>query len=389
MAQAADEILASVADRIAVTGLVSVPEDCVRKLDRIRLVAGRPAAVNEPTSAGVAATEEMLRLVSRLGPDDLCICLLSGGGSALLPAPLEGISLDAKTHLIRSLSDRGADIVQLNRVRQQLSRFKGGGLARNCRGARLITLILSDVLGDPLDIIASGPTCSSSATPAHALEILKSFGLDGDPAAAAIVSLLRGKAGSAQVQTRPRTEVTNLIIGNNATAVDAAAQQAVKYGFNPAAHSGNKPEGLVTSVASHLVSMATTMQVGLGPDCLISGGEPTVQLADRARRGKGGRNQQLALAALRGMRALPDTVLLSGGTDGEDGPTKAAGAIVDAELDFRAAELGLDIADYLDRNDAYHFFQKAGGLLETGPTGTNVCDVRVVLTNSGRKRVEV
>ena len=158
------------------TGWVNVPADCVRPLQRIHLHAARPAGVNEPTPEGVAGAEQILRLVESLGPDDLCLCLISGGGSALMPAPVEGISLADKLAVTRHLSAAGANIEQLNTVRKQLSRLKGGGLLRACRAGRLVSLIISDVLGDPLDIIASGPTVPDSSTPQEALDVLDRFG---------------------------------------------------------------------------------------------------------------------------------------------------------------------------------------------------------------------
>ena len=176
MAAAVEEVLGpGLLEQKQVTGWVNVPEDCVRLLARIHLHGARPPGVNEPTAAGVQGAEEILRIVESLGPDDLCLCLLSGGGSALLPAPVEGITLDDKLAVTRHLSAAGANIQELNTVRKQLSRIKGGGLARACRAGRLVSLIISDVLGDPLDVIASGPTVPDTSTPEAALEVLDRF----------------------------------------------------------------------------------------------------------------------------------------------------------------------------------------------------------------------
>jgi len=364
-------------------GWINVPADCVRPLGHIRLHAARPPGVNEPRPEGVVGTAEILRLVGSLGPDDLCLCLISGGGSALMPAPVEGITLADKLEVTRYLSAAGANIEQLNTVRKQLSRIKGGGLARVCRAGRLIALILSDVLGDPLDVIASGPTVEDSTTPAQALQVLEQFAARDGGVPEAVFDYLEHKQQSPP--ERPTCGVDNFVIGNNATAVDAAAREAERLGYQPAATTATRSEGPAEQVGRQLVQMARQMRHDGTPDCLVSGGEPVVELCEPSRRGLGGRNQQLVLAALVELLAdgAGDIVLLSGGTDGEDGPTDAAGAWLDSEVIARARRLGLDAADYLRRNDAYHFFKHTGSLIHTGPTHTNVCDLRVVLVGSG------
>ncbi len=390
MAAAVEEVLGPrLLEEKHVTGWVNVPEDCVRPLVRIHLHGARPPGVNEPTAAGVHGAEEILGLVASLGPDDLCLCLLSGGGSALLPAPVEGITLEDKLAVTRHLSAAGANIEELNAVRKQLSRIKGGGLARACRAGRLASLIISDVLGDPLDIIASGPTVHDASTPAAALEVLDRFGARQAGVSQRVYDLLASLG-----ETRPRgpvsprpaatqCRVSNQIIGNNAVAVDAAAREAVRLGYSPAATSANRSEGPAEAVGRHLAAMASRMRDEPGPDGLTSGGEPVVKLVEPSRRGLGGRNQQLVLAAAERLAAdgAAGIVLLSGGTDGEDGPTDAAGALFDAEILAAARARGSDPADYLARNDAYHFFEPLGALLKTGPTGTNVCDLRVILVD--------
>jgi glycerate 2-kinase len=368
-----------VLDQKHVAGWVNVPEDCVRPMARICLHGARPPGVNEPTAAGAAGAREILRLVKSLGPDDLCLCLLSGGGSALMPAPADGITLEDKLAVTRHLSAAGANIEQLNTVRKQLSRIKGGGLMRTCRAGRLVSLIISDVLGDPLDLIASGPTVEDTSTPRAAMAILDRFQARAAGIPDRVFDHLRSKQASRPAP--PARRVTNLVIGNNATALDAAGQEAVRLGYSPAVHGATQSEGRAEEVGTHLAEMALRMRDGPGPDCLISGGEPVVELCDRARRGMGGRNQQLVLAALTHLAkdGAAGLVLLSGGTDGEDGPTDAAGAVLGADLLAATRDKGLDPADYLARNDAYHFFAPLGGLIKTGPTHTNVCDVRVVV----------
>ena len=365
-----------------VGGLVNVPADCLQPTDAIRLHAGRPAGVNEPTAEGVAGVREMLRIVGELGPRDLCICLISGGGSALLPAPIDGFPLEDKVTLTREMSARGATIEQMNAVRRALSRVKGGGLAAACRAGRLVALILSDVPGDDLAAISSGPTMLGHAKPRAAMEVLETLSLSNIAAGARAAALLQQRIvanGESAFGANPfGCEISNLLIGNNATAVDGAGIEAERLGYSHAMVSANAPEGPVEEVASGIVAMARRMRDEPGPDCLISGGEPTVRLAPAAERGRGGRNQQLCLAALAELSDWRRLCLISGGTDGEDGPTDAAGACVDEAVAAEVKRLQLDPRPSLACNDAYTFFDAVGGLLQTGPTHTNVCDLRVL-----------
>jgi glycerate 2-kinase len=362
-----------------VSGWINVPADCVVPTQPVHLHAARAPGVNEPSAGGVEGTRRILAIVSSLGPDDVCFCLLTGGGSALLPAPVPEISLDDKIRVTRLISGAGANIEQLNIVRQNLSLVKGGGLARACRAGRLITLVISDVLGDPLDLIGSGPTVQSKSTAGDALLVLGEIGIIGEDSISTIVNYLRRRAAEPVKPQAAAGGGVNLILGNNATAVDGAGVEAERLGYSHAMISATKSEGAAEDVGRHLASMAVRMRDNPGPDCLISGGEPTVKLVDERQRGRGGRNQQLALAALSELGDSERICLLSGGTDGEDGPTDAAGAIVDADVVRAAAKASLDASDYSARNDAYTFFQKCDGLLITGPTQTNVCDLRVVV----------
>jgi hydroxypyruvate reductase len=382
MAAAVEQSLGpAVAEEKGLTGWVNVPEDCVRPLGHVHLHGARPPGVNEPTPAGAAGSAEILRLVGSLGQGDLCLCLISGGGSALMPSPVDAITLDDKLAVTRHLSAAGANIEQLNAVRKQLSRIKGGGLARACRAGRLVSLVISDVLGDPLDVIASGPTVEDSSTPQAALEVLDRFDARRAGISPAVFEYLRAKKGARP--SPPVCQVTHHIIGSNATAVDVAGREAERLGYSPSMVSARKSEGPAEEIGRHLAEMAVKMRDGPGPDCAVSGGEPVVKLIDAAKRGLGGRNQQLVLAALKRLAddGAAGIVLLSGGTDGEDGPTDAAGAILEASVLSAARQQGLDPADYLARNDAYHFFEPVGGLIKTGPTHTNVCDVRVVVVD--------
>ncbi len=363
-----------------VQGLVCVPEDCVGPTQAVELVSGRPAGINEPRPEGAAAANRMLELVGSLGPQDLCVCVISGGGSALLPAPVDGISLQQKISVTRLLSGAGATINQLNAVRCQISRIKGGGLATACRAGMLVSLIVSDVLGDPLDVIASGPTIAPTTSSADAVAVFEELDLVDHPDAVPILSYLDNSSAPG-VRALASCEVRNVILANNATAVDAAGMEAERLGYNHAMDCATASEGPAEDIGRHLASMARQMRDQAGPNCLITGGEPTVKLAAPEIRGRGGRNQQLALAALQELGDCHDIAFLSGGTDGEDGPTDAAGAVFNQSLAAKASQQGLDIADTLRRNDAYPFFEACDGLLQTGPTHTNVCDLRVVVVN--------
>ena len=396
MAAAVEEVLGpQLMQEKDLAGWVNVPADCIDSAGgrdgsgRVKLHAARPPGINEPTPEGAEGSKQILRLVESLSADDLCLCLISGGGSALMPAPARGITLQDKLALTRHLSAAGANIEQLNTVRKQLSSIKGGGLMRACRAGRLVSLIISDVLGDPLDVIASGPTVEDSSTPRAALEVLEHFAARDAGISPSVFDYLRQKQ---DVEPTPTTcRVTNLIIGNNATAVEAAGMEAERLGYTHAMVSAKQSEGPAEQLGVHLAEMALKMRGQPGPNCLISGGEPVVTLADESIRGLGGRNQQLVLAALQRLADASGGIsgaeisgaggisILSGGTDGEDGPTDAAGALLDAEVLAAARQQGLDPADYLGRNDAYHFFEPLGALIKTGPTHTNVCDVRVVV----------
>jgi len=360
------------------TGWVNVPDDCVRPLSHVWLHGARPPGVNEPTAAGVVGAQEILELVGSLGPDDLCLVLLSGGGSALLPAPPEPVTLADKLALTRLLSARGASIEELNTVRKQLSRIKGGGLARACRAGRLVALVISDVPGNRLDLIASGPTAPDASRPEDALAVLERFGAREAGISPAVFEYLERRSRIPPLA--PKEKTINLIIGTSATAVDAAGAEAERLGYHHAMQCAATLEDAAEDVGRRLAELALSMREKSGPDCLISGGEPVVTLVDESIRGRGGRNVQLVLAAF--LRLFDDgaqrIALLSGGTDGEDGPTDAAGAVLDAAAIERARVLGLDPRDYLARNDAYSFFDAVETLIRTGPTHTNVGDLRVV-----------
>lgn len=356
---------------------------------RIALHAARPAGVNEPTREGMLGCEEMLRLAKSANEKTLVLSLLSGGASALMPSPLPGLLLEDKVALTRYLSRNGANIEELNEVRRALSQIKGGGLARACaRAHRVVSLVLSDVLGDPLHLIGSGPTVlEPPPNPALALEIIARFDTRQELPSSirrCLESRLTTPSDSLGSGGFP---VETHVLANNATAVDAAGTRAVELGYAYWMESNRTSEGDVRVVAEKLVRAMELAAESGQPDCLISGGEPTVQLPPVGRCGRGGRNQHLALTLLHllekhphpNLRAARCVSIVCAGTDGEDGPTRAAGAFVDRQVVEAAQKQGLDPEDYLTRCDAYTFFEKAGGLLVTGPTHTNVCDLRVVL----------
>ena len=384
-------VVRAIGDRIKLRGRINVPIGTAtgRNLGDIQVCEARPPGMNEPTELAVAGTEAILADVASASPRDLCITLISGGGSALLVAPPPGVSLADKLAVTRHLSGSGASIHELNTVRKRLSRIKGGGLLRASNTGRMLTLVLSDVIGDPLDVIGSGPTVADSAAPGEALAVLRKF----DPDRTMPVAVYRHlEAEAARHSKRGHTTKGDsdiVVIGNNAAAVDAAGVRAESLGFSHAMDAATGHEGTAEEVGMRLAEVAVAMLRGgrSEPDCLITGGEPVVRLIEASKRGRGGRNQQLVLAAMIALSNNPDfepddrsrLVLLSGGTDGEDGPTDAAGAILNESVWQAAESLGLDPVDYLHRNDAYTFFHQAGGLFITGPTGTNVCDLRVLV----------
>ena len=384
------DVLSQANSSCSVTGWVNVPADCVNPLPRIHLHSARPAGVNEPTEEGVAGSKKILELVRGLTDSDLCLVLLSGGGSALLPAPADGISLRDKQTITRLLMHGGATINELNCVRKQLSQIKGGGLARAMRSGRMLTLIISDVIGDPLDVIASGPTVADESSPLDALEIIDRVIRDQSSVPENVLRFLRAQsdvaASSAEIID---SRVRNFVIGNNKVAIGAALAKAVELGFRGFIH-GCDLTGVASDFGRELAALCLTVRDQSRDEscpfstCVISGGEPVVQLAETILPRKGGRNQELVLAACQELwdDGAERIAILSGGTDGEDGPTDAAGAILDAAVVNEAKRLRLRPDEFLAINNSYEFFDKAGGLLKTGPTHTNVMDLRVAIIGS-------
>lgn len=366
-----------------VVGLVNVPEGSPPLTGRVRLHPARPAGSNHPTAAGVAGAEEMLSLLASAGPKDVAFCLLSGGGSALLPAPAEGISLEDKQAITKLLHASGATIDEMNAVRKHLSRVKGGRLAAAFRGRALFSMIISDVVGDPLDVIASGPTAPDPTTFADALEVLGKFELRSRAPSNVMVHLERGARG--EIPETPKSlpeNIVNAIVASNAQSLDAAKRKAIERGY-AVVDLGPFVEGETKDVAVAVAGIVRNIRARgeplKPPACILLGGETTVTLG--ANPGQGGRNLEFALAILDklGENGMNGVTVLSAGTDGEDGPTDAAGAVATRETLSAARRLGLSTATHLARHDAYPFFDATGGLIRSGLTGTNVMDVRIVL----------
>jgi hydroxypyruvate reductase/glycerate 2-kinase len=366
-----------------IEGVVNVPAELVRPLHAIRLHAARSAGSNQPTAEGVEGTRQILDLVSHAGPKDIALCLLSGGGSALMPAPVEGVTLEDKQRVTEQLHACGATINEMNCIRKHVSAVKGGRLAQAFTGCALFSLIISDVIGDPLDVIASGPTAADPTTFADALVILDVYDLREKVPAAIRIHLERGAVG--EFPETPKllpTNIHNRIVANNQRSLEAAQAEAERLGYR-VVNLGSCIQGETNTVAASQAQLVRQI-LAVGSDssrpiCLLSGGETTVTLA--ANHGRGGRNQEFVLAVLHelGRDGIRDAVVLSGGTDGEDGPTDAAGAIADTRTWQRAEDRGLELIAYLARNDAFTFFEATGDLLKTGLTQTNVMDVRVFL----------
>jgi glycerate 2-kinase len=357
-------------------GLLNVKHGHVAKLRRIRLnECGHPV----PDEAGVQGAQEIGNIAAKAGEDDLLICLISGGGSALLPFPAQPVTLAEKQDTTQLLLRSGANIHEINTVRKHISSIKGGQLAALAWPAQVLSLILSDVIGDDLDVIGSGPTAPDSSTFLDALAVLEKFGLTNLVPPPVSERIRAGVAGEIPETPKSLERVQNLIVGSNQLALDAAAGAARGLGYRPLILS-SFIEGETRDVAKvHAAIAKEVLSSGRPvkrPACVISGGETTVTIKGN---GLGGRNQEFALAAAMDIAAISGVLMLSGGTDGSDGPTNAAGALCDGTTIARAEKLGLNAADFLARNDSYHFFEPLGDLIRTGPTGTNVMDVRLAL----------
>jgi len=349
------------------------------KLRRIEVTeAGHPT----PDSNGFKATQDIVKISSKLSEKDLVICLISGGGSALLADLPEGI-LPEELYIVNNLLIRcGASINEINTVRKHLSRVKGGQLARIVRPAQLVTLIISDVIGNPLDVIASGPTVPDPSTFSDALNIIEKYNLESD-ITKGVLNYLKEGMNRIHPETPKLNDplfygTLNILAGTNLTALRSAKDLADELGFKPYIID-SELSGDVVSTCESIIDTVTSFRSNnevQKPICLLFGGETTVKVNGN---GLGGRNQHLALSAAIRLAGISGVTFLAAGTDGNDGPTNAAGAVVDSETVERAASLKEDPVEYLYQFNSYNFFKRIGGHIMTGPTYTNVMDLIVVL----------
>ena len=372
MAQAAERVLGK---RIT-AGIINTKYGHTAKLRRIELhECGHPV----PDAAGEEGAAHITATAESAGADDLVLCLISGGGSALLPLPAEGISLEEKQATTRELLACGANIHEINALRKHISRIKGGQLARLAAPATVESLLLSDVIGDNLDVIGSGPTAPDASTFADVAAILAKYGIRDRIPASVRERIDRGVRGEIPETPKPGdplfARVRNTVIGSNRIALNAAARAARELGYRTLILS-SEIQGETREIARMHAAIASEI-VRTGhpvkpPACIITGGETTVTIRGA---GLGGRNQEFVLAAAIDIAGLDRVAIFSAGTDGTDGPTDAAGAIADG----RTLARNPGAQRFLDNNDSYHYFETLGDLVKTGPTNTNVADVRLIL----------
>ncbi len=376
MAAAIEELLS---DYIT-DGIINVKYGHKTRLDKIKLVeAGHPL----PDKNGEKGTKAMLELVKNAGDKDLVLFLVSGGGSALLPLPVDGITLKDKQNTIAVLLECGASIDEINAIRKHISSIKGGRLAKIVYPAPIVSIILSDVVGDDLEVIASGPTVPDSSTFFICADIIAKYNIE-DKLPLSVSLHIKNGLRKKEMETPKAddpvfSQTSTLIIGNNMEAIAAAKKEADNMGYNSIILS-SMIEGETKDVARVHAAIAKEIHKTGNPlplpACVLSGGETTVRITGN---GKGGRNQEFSLAAALDITGNDKIVLLSGGTDGNDGPTDAAGGIADNTTLTRAENLCLNPYDYLSNNDSYNFLKKLDDLLITGPTNTNVMDLRVMI----------
>jgi glycerate 2-kinase len=366
-------------DHIAKGVVVTKYDHCLR-LRKIKCIeAGHPL----PDENSVQAGKQILEIVSNAGEKDIIISLISGGASSLMADHPPNISLSHLQHSFELLLHSGATIFEMNAVRKHLSFIKGGQLSKTAYPATLVSFILSDVIGDPLDVIASGPTIADTSTFQNAYSVLEKYGLIDKIHPSINEWMQKGLKKEIEETPKPGAKffekTFNYLIGTNRIALAAAADKAKQLGFTPFILT-DKMSGEANEEAKKLVNYLNTKSYSQ-PTCLLMGGETTVTIRGK---GKGGRNQQFALAALHELikfseSDLPIPLILSAGTDGSDGPTDATGAIVDEKIIHQTKALNLDIAHYLKNNDAYNFFAQVDGHIITGATQTNVMDIIMAL----------
>jgi hydroxypyruvate reductase len=365
-----DALAIILADRLSYGLVISKQVSLVSPSPMTYMIGDHPV----PDEHSLEAGRKVIELVSSLGPDDLLFCLVSGGGSALVVAPIIGISLAEIQGFTSDLLACGARISEINKLRRRLDLIKGGGIVKMASGATIISLILSDVVGNSLEAIASGPTAPDPSTRADSLSILANYGLE-TRVPVSILHSLRTSPETPKPGDPLFAKVQNVIVGGNLQAAQAALTQAELEGFHPYLLSAEL-QGEARQVAYELAT--TVRQASLtgdpvpAPACIVAGGETTVTLQGN---GKGGRNTELALAAVSELADFPGVMLVTLATDGEDGLTDAAGAVVTGGTFRHAAELDLHPGLFLERNDSFTFFSAMDDLLKPGPTGTNGNDL--------------
>ena len=381
MAEALAEILG---DRLSAALVISKHAAEPSTLHHSSSFAHKPWSILQgghpiPDERSLLAGEKVLEFVSALGPDDLLISLISGGGSALVTAPVNGVSLADMQSFTALLLSSGATITEINTLRRRLDRLKGGGLVKLTNNATVISLIISDVVGNSLEAIASGPTSPDPTTRQEALAAIQKYGLC-ESISSSIMSVLENAPETPKSDDLIFMKVQNVLIGKNQLAAQAALKQAHEEGFNPyllRTDLQGEARQVAFELATFLRQAKRSNSPVPAPACILAGGETTVTVKGQ---GRGGRNTELALAAVSELADFPGVMLVTLATDGEDGVTDAAGAVVTGEAYRRAGGMGLNPGDFLDRNDSYSFFTALEDLLKSGPTGTNVNDLVFLFT---------
>jgi len=364
------------------SGTIVVKYEHTTPLSQIRTIE---AAHPVPDTNGLNGAKIILDIALNATEKDLVICLISGGGSALLPLPHKGISLDDKQASIKTLLACGAAIDEVNAIRKHISLIKGGNLARAVYPAALVTLMISDVIGDYMDVIGSGPTVPDSSTFQDCQNIIEKYNITSQLPASVIEHIKSGVNGIIEETPKENDPAfinrTNLIVAGNMDAISEAKKKASELGYHPLVLSsvieGDTTQSALfhTAIAKEVLKSGHPIPV---PACILSGGETTVRIKGN---GLGGRNQEFSLVSAMEITGNRNIVVLSGGTDGTDGPTDAAGAVADSSTIVRAARQNLIAIDFLSRNDSYHFFEALDDLVKTGPTNTNVMDLRIILVS--------
>lgn len=360
------------------SGLVNVP-DYLRARPNLKTIKLHDATHPIPSKKGVKGVEKMLGLVRKPTKNDLIICLISGGGSALMPMPLEGLDLTDYQKVTNLLLESGAPISEINTIRKHLSAVKGGRLAQRFYPARILSLIISDVVGDPLDAIASGPTVPDTTTYRDAKRILLEHHLWNKIPKSARKIIETGISDRSKETPKENSKifnhVSNVLVGSNKHSCACAAKFLKTQGYNTRILSTHV-RGEAKEIGKLYAGILSDMSENHSPAALVAGGETTVTISEGG--GLGGRNQELVLSCALGIENLDGAVIASIGTDGVDGPTDAAGAIADGETIALARKKGLDASSSLENHDSYNFFKKTGNLIQTGPTGTNVNDITIL-----------